>query len=115
MTQLEIALDTGNEERVAPFWSVLLTGSPDNRIFDSVIDPANQVPSLWFQATGDHDAPRQRWHFDLWVAAEVAQERIAAAVAIGGRVVDDSQAPSFTVLADPDGNKVCVCTCLDRE
>ena len=40
--------------------------------------------------------------------------RIAAAVAAGGTVVDDSEAPSFTVLADPDGNKVCVCTCLDR-
>ena len=32
----------------------------------------------------------------------------------GGTVVDDSEAPSFTVLADPDGNKVCVCTFLDR-
>ena len=35
-------------------------------------------------------------------------------VAAGGTVVDDSEAPSFTVLADPDGNKVCVCTFLDR-
>ena len=26
----------------------------------------------------------------------------------------DSEAPSFTVLADPDGNKVCVCTFLGR-
>jgi len=44
----------------------------------------------------------------------VADERITAAVASGGSVVDDSEAPSFTVLADPDGNKVCVCTCLER-
>ena len=36
----------------------------------------------------------------------------AAAVAAGGRVVDDSQAPSFTVVADQDGNKACVCTSL---
>ena len=45
---------------------------------------------------------------------EVADARIAAAVAAGGTVVDDSEAPSFTVLADPDGNKVCVCTSLER-
>jgi 4a-hydroxytetrahydrobiopterin dehydratase len=41
--------------------------------------------------------------------------QITAAVAAGGSVVDDSQAPSFTVLADPDGNRVCVCTCFERE
>lgn len=114
VAQLEIALDTANEAGVAPFWSALLTGSPDNKIYDSVFDPTNRVPSLWFQGTGEHETPRQRWHFDLWLAPEVAQERVMAAVAQGGSVIDDSQAPSFTVLADPDGNKVCVATCLER-
>jgi 4a-hydroxytetrahydrobiopterin dehydratase len=114
VTQLEIALDTANEDGIAPFWSVLLTGSADNKIYDSVIDPTNRLPCLWFQGADEHEVPRQRWHFDLWLAPEVAVERIAAAVAIGGSVVDESQAPSFTVLADPDGNKVCVCTCLGR-
>jgi 4a-hydroxytetrahydrobiopterin dehydratase len=114
VAQLELALDTANENGVAPFWSALLTGSPDNRIYDSVFDPTGRVPSLWFQGTDEHEPPRQRWHFDLWLAPEVADERIAAAVASGGSVVDDSEAPSFTVLADPDGNKVCVCTSLER-
>ncbi|HYZ53438.1 MAG TPA: VOC family protein [Streptosporangiaceae bacterium] len=115
MTQLEIALDTVNENGVAPFWSVLLTGSPGNKVYDSVFDPTSRVPGLWFQGTDEHEPPRQRWHFDLWLAPEMADERITAAVAVGGSVVDDSQAPSFTVLADPDGNKVCVCTCLERD
>lgn len=114
VTQLEIALDTADEDGVAPFWSALLTGSPDNKIYDSVFDPAGRVPSLWFQGTGEHETPRQRWHFDLWLAPEAAEVRIAAAVAAGGSVVDNSEAPSFTVLADPDGNRVCVCTCLER-
>jgi 4a-hydroxytetrahydrobiopterin dehydratase len=114
VTQLEIALDTAKEDRIAPFWSVLLTGSADNRIYDSVFDPTGRVPGLWFQGTDEHENPRQRWHFDLWLAPEVADERIAAAVTAGGRIVDDSEAPSFTVLADPDGNRVCVCTSLDR-
>ena len=46
---------------------------------------------------------------------DVAEQRIAAAVAAGGSVVDDGQAPSFVVLADAEGNRVCVCTCLDRD
>ncbi len=114
VAQLELALDTANEAGLGPFWSALLTGSTDNKIYDSVFDPTGRVPSLWFQGTGEHEAPRQRWHFDLWLAAEAAPERIAAAVAAGGSVVDDSEAPSFTVLADPDGNRVCICTCLER-
>jgi 4a-hydroxytetrahydrobiopterin dehydratase len=114
VTQLEIALDTPHEDRIAPFWSVLLTGSADNRIYDSVFDPTGRVPALWFQGTDEHENPRQRWHFDLWLAPEVATERIAAAVAAGGRIVDESGAPSFTVLADHDGNRVCVCTSLGR-
>jgi 4a-hydroxytetrahydrobiopterin dehydratase len=114
VAQLELALDTAHEAGVGPFWAALLTGSPDNKIYDSVFDPTGRVPSLWFQGTDEHETPRQRWHFDLWVAPEAAAERIAAAVAAGGSIVSDSEAPSFTVLADPDGNRVCVCTCLDR-
>lgn len=115
VTQLEIALDTAHEEGIAGFWSVLLTGSPGNKIYDSIFDPTGRVPSLWFQGTEEHECPRQRWHFDLWLAPEVANERIAAAVTKGGRIVNEAAAPSFTVLADPDGNRVCVCTSLGRD
>ena len=43
------------------------------------------------------------------MAPEAAGERIAAAVAAGGTVVDDSGAPSLTVVADQDGNTGVVC------
>lgn len=114
VTQLEMALDTAHEDSVAPFWAVLLTGSEDTRIYDSIFDPTGRVPCLWFQGSENHETPRQRWHFDLWLAPEVADQRIAAAGVAGGSIVDDSAAPSFTVLADPDGNRACVCTSLDR-
>ncbi|MBO1755005.1 4a-hydroxytetrahydrobiopterin dehydratase [Allobranchiibius sp. CTAmp26] len=115
VAQLELALDTADDDRVGPFWSALLTGSPDNRIYDSVFDPTGRVPSMWFQGTDEHETPRQRWHFDLWLAPEVASGRIAAAVAAGGVVVDEEEAPAFTVLADPDGNRVCICTISGRD
>lgn len=114
VTELELALDAADLATVGPFWAALLTGSPDALVGDDVVDPSGRVPLLWFQHTDAHETPRQRFHVDLWVPHDVADERIAAAVAAGGRVVDDEQAPSFVVLADPEGNKACVCTCLNR-
>ncbi len=43
------------------------------------------------------------------MAPEVAVQRIAAALAASGTVVDDSDAPSLTVIADQDGNEGVVC------
>ncbi len=114
LAELELALDTADLAAVGPFWAALLTGSPDSLTGDDVVDPSGRVPLLWFQHTEAHEAPRQRFHIDLWVPHDVAEERIAAAVAAGGQVVDDEEAPSFVVLADPEGNKACVCTCLNR-
>jgi 4a-hydroxytetrahydrobiopterin dehydratase len=112
--EIELALDTADLAAVGPFWAALLTGSPDSFTGDDVVDPSGRVPSLWFQDTDTHETPHQRFHIDLWVPHDVAEVRIAAAVAAGGRVVDDKKAPSFIVLADPEGNRACVCTCLDR-
>jgi len=39
----------------------------------------------------------------------VAERRHAAAVAAGGTVVDDSHAPSLTVIADQAGNTGVLC------
>jgi len=113
-TELELALDTADLAAVGPFWAALLTGSPASVRGDDVADPSGRVPLLWFQHTDEHETPRQRFHIDLWVPHDVAEQRIAAAVAAGGRVLDDENAPSFVVLIDPDGNRACVCTCLDR-
>jgi 4a-hydroxytetrahydrobiopterin dehydratase len=114
ITTIELALDTAHPEDVSPVWAALLTGSTEARgrgtIGDDVRDATGRVPILWFQDTDEHETPRQRFHIDVWVAREVADARIAAAVAAGGEVVDDSNAPSYTIIADPDGNKACVCT-----
>lgn len=118
ITTIEIALDTAHASTIAPVWAALLTGSAEARgrgtIGDDVRDATGRVPNLWFQDTDEHETPRQRFHLDVWVAPEVAEQRIAAAVAAGGIVVDDRQAPSYTVVADQDGNKACVCTTLGR-
>lgn len=114
VAEIELALDTADVAALGPFWAALLTGDATAVDGDDVTDPQGRVPLLWFQHTDAHETPRQRFHIDLWVPHDLAEDRITAAVAAGGRVVDDRNAPSFVVLADPEGNKACVCTCLDR-
>ncbi|MGI8524226.1 MAG: VOC family protein [Nocardioides sp.] len=110
VTGLELALDSAEMAAVGAFWAALLTGSTESFADGDVVDPSDRLPLLWFQETDAHETPRQRFHLDVWVPHDVADERIAAAVAAGGTVVDDSEAPSFTVLADAEGNRACVCS-----
>ena len=41
-------------------------------------------------------------------------DRIQAALAAGGTMVNDASARAFWVLADPEGNEACLCTWEDR-
>lgn len=108
LTVVEVGLDTWDAEAVLPFWRAVLA-APENGQGE-VIDPLGFAPTVWFQHTDEHGIPRQRWHLDIWVAPDEADARIAAGLAAGGSIVDESQAPSFTVLADPQGNRACICT-----
>jgi 4a-hydroxytetrahydrobiopterin dehydratase len=110
---VELGLDTWDREAIKPFWAAVL-GMKESSIPDEIVDPDGALPTIWFQDTDEHEEPRQRFHLDIRVPPEVAGERIAAAVAAGGTLVSDEHAPSFWVLADPQGNKVCVCTWRGR-
>ncbi|PRX51057.1 4a-hydroxytetrahydrobiopterin dehydratase [Prauserella shujinwangii] len=109
---LELALDTPVPDTVRPFWAAVLGGA---ETAGDVVDPAGELPPVWFQTTDSTAPDRQRFHLDVTVPPEAADRRIAAAIAAGGRVVDDSRAPAFVVLADPDGNHACLCTELGRD
>lgn len=111
--QVELGLDTTDGPQLAPFWHAILGYADDDRT-DEVLDLDTSGPTIWFQGTDAHDEPRQRWHPDIWVSASEAKRRTEAAIEAGGRLVDDSEAPSFVVLADPDGNRVCLCTADSR-
>jgi 4a-hydroxytetrahydrobiopterin dehydratase len=63
------------------------------------------------------DAPRTergRLHIDISLPHDVAEGRMAAAIAAGGRLVTDRFARSWWVLADADGNEACISTWQDR-
>ncbi len=114
VARYELALDTPEASAVRPFWAALqgMKVSGDGTWAD-LRDPYDRIPTLWFQESGQEE-PRQHWHPDVWVDPSQAQERIDAALAAGGTLVTDEHAPSFWVLADPQGNKACLCTWQDR-
>ena len=111
ITTIELALDTAHADQVAPVWSALLTGGREAQgrgtIGDDVRDLTWRMPILWFQQTDEHETPRQRFHIDVQVPHDVAERRIAAAIAAGGMVVARPD-PTTTVIADPDGNRACI-------
>ena len=115
---LEIAIDALDIPAVRPFWQAVL-GYVDEPGQDGppsgLVDPAGQGPAVWFQQMDAPRPQRNRIHFDVSVPAEEAAGRIAVALAAGGRLLSDAEAPAFWVLADPEGNEACVCTWQGRD
>lgn len=112
---VELSLDTWNLDEIMPFWQAVVGITVDPACDIALVDKAGLLPGMWFQTCEPHDEPPQRFHYDVWVPADQAEARIAAAIAAGGRMVSDAEAPSFWVLADAQGNKACICTHLDRD
>lgn len=110
---LEIAIDTMDASRIKPFWAAVLGYVEWNP--SVLVDPAGFGAPLWFQQMTEPRNERQRFHLDVSVPHDVAEQRIASAIASGGRLVSDARARSWWILADADGNEVCVCTWQDRD
>jgi 4a-hydroxytetrahydrobiopterin dehydratase len=104
----EIAIDALDIPAVLPFWRAAL-GYVDESD-DAIIDPAGKGPSFWFQQMDAPRPQRNRIHIDVVVPHDQAQDRIQATLAAGGKLVYDTEAPAFWVLADPEGNEACICT-----
>jgi 4a-hydroxytetrahydrobiopterin dehydratase len=116
---VEIAIDALDIPAVRPFWEAVLGYRPvpdgDGGPTTDLDDRSARNAHVWFQQM---DAPRPgrgRIHLDVNVPHDVAEERVAAALAAGGRLVSDAHAPSWWVLADAEGNEACVCTWQGRE
>lgn len=107
LLQIEFALDVEDEDSALDFWAIAVSGSTAARVHDAVFDPAGHQPALRVQPP-EPLGRGQRWHMDVWVAPEEADARISALLAAGGTVINDAEAPFFTTISDPEGNRVCI-------
>jgi 4a-hydroxytetrahydrobiopterin dehydratase len=105
LKEFQIAIDAMVIPDVTPFWEAVLGYE---RIADFLFDPRFEGPTFWFQQMDAPRPQRNRIHVDLYVPQEQAPTRIDAALAAGGRVVHDADAPEWWTLADPEGNEVDV-------
>lgn len=77
------------------------------------VDPLRCGPQLAFNPiTGDIPG-RGRTHFDVFVPADQARARVDAALAAGGRLVDEAHAPAWWSLASPENHGVDIASWTD--
>lgn len=115
---LEIGIDALDIPAIRPFWRAVLayTDVPGHDgPADPLVDPTTLGPAVWFQQMDTPRPQRNRIHLDVTVPHDAAEARVAAALAAGGRLLSDARAKAFWVLADAEGNEVCVCTWQDRD
>ncbi|NQX33597.1 VOC family protein [Herbiconiux sp. VKM Ac-2851] len=101
---LQIAIDAVDVAAVRRFWQAVLGHDPVDDA--DLSDPLGVLPNVWIQQIDAVRPERNTVHLDLYVPTDVVEERLAAALAAGGRVVNDENAPEWWTLADPEGNEV---------
>jgi 4a-hydroxytetrahydrobiopterin dehydratase len=88
------------------FWRAVLGYAP--MADDNGVDPLGHGSTVWMQELDPEKPLRHAMHIDVSVAREHVEERLAAALAAGGRIADDSEAPRWWTLSDRAGNRVCI-------
>jgi 4a-hydroxytetrahydrobiopterin dehydratase len=105
-----------NVAEIMPFWRAVLgyeprPDSPD----EDLVDPRDRGPGFWFEPMAE---PRGDGggaiHVAVWIPYEEAEQRVAAALAAGGRMVRDDFAPAWWTLADAAGNEADIATIEHR-
>lgn len=97
-----VAQHSGADSR--PFFQAALGYDP---LGDTdAVDPLRCGPQLAFNPITGDSPGRGRTHLDVFVPADQAQARVAAALAAGGRMADDSCAPAWWSLASPENHGV---------
>jgi 4a-hydroxytetrahydrobiopterin dehydratase len=102
---------------VMPFWRAVLGYEPRSDTPDEdLVDPRRRGPSFWFERMREPRADGGgAIHIAVWVPHEQARDRIAAALAAGGRMVRDDFAPAWWTLADAAGNEADIATAMSRD
>jgi 4a-hydroxytetrahydrobiopterin dehydratase len=109
--EVQLAIAAQSEADVLGFWRAVLGYVPMAE--DNAVDPLGHGSTVWMQELDPAKPLRHAMHVDVSVSKEQAGERLARALAAGGRIVDDSEAPGTWILSDRAGNRVCIASWPD--
>jgi 4a-hydroxytetrahydrobiopterin dehydratase len=109
---IAVAQDAGSD--VGPFWAAVL-GYKSLGADEDVVDPHRRNPHVSFQRLRPPKPGRGRTHIDVSVPADQAAARVAAALAAGGRLADETHAPHWWTLASPENHGVDIAAWPDFE
>lgn len=109
--EVQLAIAAKRDAIDLGFWRAVLGYAP--MADDNAVDPLGHGSTIWMQTLDEAKPLRHAMHLDVSVAREHLAARLQAALAAGGRIVDESHAPSHWTLADRAGNRVCLCAWPD--
>jgi 4a-hydroxytetrahydrobiopterin dehydratase len=101
---VQVAIDALVTAEVRPFWRAVLGYQEVGD--DDLLDPHRRGPTFWIQKMDAPRPQRNRIHIDVYLPHDQVQARIEAALAAGGHVVSDANAPEWWTLGDAEGNEV---------
>jgi 4a-hydroxytetrahydrobiopterin dehydratase len=104
--EVQLAVAARPADLDVAFWRAALGYDPFDD--DNAVDPLGHSSTVWLQELPESKALRHAMHVDVSVAEEHVVARVESALAAGGRVVDDSEAPRNWILSDRAGNRVCI-------
>jgi 4a-hydroxytetrahydrobiopterin dehydratase len=106
-----VAVAAKPDEVDVDFWRAALGYGPASD--DNAVDPLGHGSTVWMQELNPAKPLRHAMHVDVSVAREHVEARVAAALAAGGGIIDESGAPASWILADHAGNRACICAWPD--
>jgi 4a-hydroxytetrahydrobiopterin dehydratase len=109
--EVQLAIAAKRDAIDVGFWRAVLGYVPMAE--DNAVDPLGHGSTVWMQELSEAKSLRHAMHVDVSVALEHVAARLKAALAAGGRIVDESHAPLHWTLADRAGNRVCICAWPD--
>ena len=108
-----ITFDCADPEVVGRFWAAVTGRELDFAPGDpeSLVIGDGGQPHLLFLPVPEGKVVKNRVHLDLMPADRTRDEEAERLVGLGARIIDDFRDPDgtgFVVLADPEGNELCV-------
>jgi hypothetical protein len=117
---VEIGIDCLDPFALAPFWEAALgyvRAEGDGHPYLNLAPVDGDGPVVFLQRVSEEKGPKNRVHLDLYTRApELLVERL---LGLGATLIGDPTGSgdhwSFLVLADPEGNELCVCREVDDD